>query len=78
MTFIELLDELKNDLPEMAIDLLPLSLSAKTQEELCNLKLEEAGIILEHVIGLINRGSVETIESLTQEALEKHRSPEKQ
>ena len=70
MTFTKLLKELEATLPEMALQLLPLSLSEETQRKLCELEVEEAGIILNRVIELVNSGSVETIDMLTQKALE--------
>ena len=70
MTFRELLKELETTLPEMALQLLPLSLSEKSQQKLCELEVEEAGIILKQVIEQVNSGSVETIEILTKKALE--------
>lgn len=70
MTFRELLKELETTLPEMALQLLPLSLSEKSQQKLCELEVEEAGIILKQVIEQVNSGSVETIDILTKRALE--------
>lgn len=70
MTFRELLKELETTLPEMALQLLPMSLSEKSQQKLCELEVEEAGIILKQVIEQVNSGSVETIEILTKKALE--------
>lgn len=69
MEFRALLNELEGTLPEMALKCLPLSLSRETQRKLCALEVEEAGKILNRVIDQINRGSVETIDSLTQKAL---------
>ncbi len=73
MDFRELLNDLKGFLPDMAILGLPLSLSRETQQRLCELGAAESGKILTQVIRRIDSGSVETIETLTQEALNNRR-----
>ena len=70
MEFKELLNGLKDVLPAMAIRWLPSSLSEETQRRLCELGREETGRILMNVINQINCGSVDTIDCLTQQALE--------
>ena len=69
MQFGDLMAELEGVLPEMALRFLPMSLSRESQQKLCELEPEDAGKILNHVIDLINCGSIETVESLTQKAL---------
>jgi hypothetical protein len=71
MEFKELLNELKDVLPAMAIQCLPFVLSEKTQRTLCELGREETGRILTRVIAQIDGGSVETIDALTQAILKR-------
>jgi hypothetical protein len=71
MEFKELLNELKDVLPVMAIQCLPFVLSEKTQRMLCELGREETGRILTRVIAQIDGGSVETIDALTQAILKR-------
>ena len=71
MEFKDLLNELKDVLPPMAIRWLPASLSEKTQRRLCQLGREETGRVLTKVIALIDGGSVESIDVLTQRILKR-------
>jgi hypothetical protein len=56
-------------LPEMAIKLLPSSLSLEMKQRLMSLKLEETVEVLEWAIEQVNRGSVESIDNLLRKRL---------
>lgn len=56
-------------LPEMAIKQLPASLSAEVKQRLMSLKPEETVKMLNTAINLVNRGSVESIDSLVRKRL---------
>lgn len=71
MAFEEYWDEvtkLKN-IPNTAIEQLPSTLSEKTKKKLMKRKPEESAEILEAAIDLINRGSVESIDSLIRKLI---------
>lgn len=71
MAFEEYWDEvakLKN-IPNAAIEQLPSTLSEKTKKKLMKRKPEESAEILEVAIDLINRGSVESIDSLIRKLI---------
>ena len=71
MTFDELWAEIGklHRLPETAIEQVPKILSNETKKRLCRKSLEEVVRILKEAIDEINRGSVETVDALTQKKL---------
>ena len=73
MTFDELLTEACKSahLPEMARILLPSAFSEKTKKMVLRLSPEEFGIILSTAIEMINRGSVESVDTLVKEQFNK-------
>ena len=58
------------DLPEMAIRQLPSSLSPEVKQRLISLKQEETVSLLNTAIDEVNRGSVESIDSLVRKDCE--------
>ena len=56
-------------LPETAIEQVPKILSSETKKRLSRKTPEEVGWILKEAIDEINRGSVETVDALTQKKL---------
>ena len=56
-------------LPEMAIKQLPASLSAEVKQRLMSLKPKETAGLLNTAIDEVNRGSVESIDSLVRKRL---------
>jgi len=58
-----------NALPNMAIKQLPSSLSAEAKTRLMKLKTEETVKILEAATEQVNRGSVESVDSLVKRQL---------
>lgn len=71
MTFEEYWAEVEKleALPQMAIQQLPNSLSESTKKRLMKKRQEEAAGILCAVIEEVNRGSVESIDSLVRKLL---------
>jgi hypothetical protein len=71
MTFDELWDEIGklHILPEAAIEQVPKILSNETKKRLSRKSPEEVGRIIKEAIDEINRGSVETVDALTQKKL---------
>ena len=57
------------ELPEMAIQQLPSSLSIETKKRLIKQNPEEAVDLIKAVIDEVNRGSVESIDSLVKKRL---------
>ena len=57
------------DLPEMAIRQPPSSLSPEVKQRLISLKQEETVSLLNTAIDEVNRGSVESIDSLVRKRL---------
>lgn len=57
------------DLPEMAIKQLPASLSTDTKKKLMKMRPEETVKLLNTAIDQVNRGSVESIDSLVRKRL---------
>lgn len=68
MTFEEYWAEVGklNALPELAIKQISSSLSAEAKTRLMKLKTEETVIILKAAIEQVNRGSVESVDSLVK------------
>lgn len=73
MTFDELLTEACKlaHLPEMARIQLPSALSEKTKRKVMRLSPEELGQVLNTAIEQINRGSVESVDTLVRLLIEK-------
>lgn len=73
MTFEELFDKACTTagLPEMAKMQLPSVLSDKTKKMILKLSPEEVGKMLSSAIDAVNKGSVETIDKLVREQLNK-------
>lgn len=73
MTFDELLGEACDSahLPEMARLLLPSTLSEETKRMVLKLTPEEFGQVLATTIDTVNRGAVESIDSLVRKLLER-------
>ena len=73
MSFEELLDQACKfaSLPEMARIQLPNALSEKTKKMVLKLTSEEFGQILSSAINTVNRGSVESIDTLVRKSLER-------
>jgi hypothetical protein len=71
MTFDELWVEVEklHILPEAAIEQVPQILSNETKKRLSRKSPEEVGRIIKEAIDEINRGSVETVDALTQKKL---------
>ena len=71
MTFDELWVEVEklHILPEAAIEQVPQILSNETKKRLSRKTPEEGRRILKEAIDEINRGSVETVDTLTQKKL---------
>lgn len=71
MKFEELLDEACESahLPDLARIQLPSALSEKTKKMAIKISSDELGFILATVIDEINRGSVETVDSLVRKKL---------
>ena len=71
MTFEELLTEACKSahLPEMARIQLPSSLSEKTKKLVLKLSPEELGQVLNTAIEQINRGSVESVDTLVRKQI---------
>ena len=71
MTFDELWAEIEklHILPEAAIEQVPQILSNETKKRLPRKTPEKVGRILKEAIDEINRGSVETVDALTQKKL---------
>ena len=71
MTFDELWVEVEklHILPEAAIEQVPQILWNETKKRLSRKTPEEVGRILKEAIDEINRGSIETVEALTQKKL---------
>lgn len=71
MTFDEYWAEVEKMgvLPQMAIKQLPCSLSAETKRKLMKLRPEETMKLLNAAIEQVNRGSVESIDSLVRESI---------
>lgn len=73
MTFEELLTEACKSahLPDMARILLPSALSEKTKKMVLKLSPEEFGRVLSKAIETINRGSIESVDTLVRRLIEK-------
>lgn len=73
MTLDELLDQACKSagLPDMARLLLPSALSEKTKKMLLRLSPEELGHVLATAIETINRGSVESVDTLVRKQIER-------
>ena len=73
MSFEDLLDQAcaAASLPEMARIQLPNALSEKTKKMVLKLTSEEFGQILSSAINTVNRGSVESIDTLVRKSLER-------
>ena len=73
MTFEELLTEACKSahLPDMARILLPSALSEKTKKMVLKLSPEEFGRVLSTAIETINRGSIESVDTLVRKLIEK-------
>ena len=71
MTFEEYWREVKKlgILPSMAIQQLPSSLSTSTKKKLMKRKPEETARLLNTAVEEVNRGSVESIDSLSKKRL---------
>ncbi len=71
MTFEELLDQacVTAHLPEMAKLLLPSTLSEETKRAVMKLSPEKLGAILKAAIDKINRGSVESVDTLVRKSI---------
>lgn len=73
MTFDELLDRACTaaELPDIARMQLPSALSEQTKKKVANLTPEEFGRMLSAAIESVNRGSIESIDTLVRKMLEK-------